>query len=386
MEWRTQSWLMDLLYGWGDDLWGLDLVTPLVVLGASLLMAAVALRVFRFVPRPLPAAVGVTWIMWLTVAYFTPRPVLFSLVLLAILLVAADSRSVRWSLPLLMWLWSGIHGGFIVGLGYLILDGLRKNDWSRFRDITSCFAVTFLTAHGLSTWGIVLDFLGNGDSLELISEWRTPDMFSLALFPFALGIAAMFFGAIRGLVKSNDLWVIVPFMLFAFTANRAVPIASLVLAPFFVAPFRNWRLSGASAPRRQSALNSAVLMMVLLVPWLVPIKGGLDQTLFAVNALRYIDDGRLFHDDAVGGYLIYSEWPERQVYIDDRAELYGDRFLEFVRTRDGSPSWEKVFDEFAIDQALLSVDDPLAQVLKASGWSSAYQDKEFVVFIETQPD
>jgi hypothetical protein len=377
---------MDLLYGWGDGNWGLNLVTPLVVIGASLLMAAAALRVLRYVPRPLPASVGVTWIMWLTVGYFTPRPVLFSLVLLAVFLLAAESPASRWTLPLLMWLWSGIHGGFIVGLGYLVLDGLRRRDSRRLRDIISCLPVTFLTAHGWGTWEIVLGFLKNGDALDLISEWRPPEMISLALFPFALAIAAMFYGAIRGRVKPADLWVIVPFMLFAFMANRSVPISSLVLAPYFVGILDGWNLSGASATRRQSILNTAVLAAVVFVPWVVPLKGGLDQTLFAVNALRFVEDERLFHDDAVGGYLIYSEWPDRQVYIDDRAELYGDRFLEFVRTRDGSPSWESVFEEFDIPQALLGVDDPLAQILRASGWSETYRDEDFILFVDTQVD
>ena len=43
--WRTQSWLADLLYDWGDRLWALDFVVPLILLGSILLVACVALRV-----------------------------------------------------------------------------------------------------------------------------------------------------------------------------------------------------------------------------------------------------------------------------------------------------------------------------------------------------
>lgn len=383
-DWRTQSWIMDLLYGWGDRLWGLELVTPLVVIGASLLMTAIALRVFNAVSKPLPAAIGVVWVMWLVIGYFTPRPVLFSLVLLAVFLLAADAPGSRWTLPFLMWLWAGVHGGFIVGLGYLVLDGLRRRDRSRLYDLISCTAVTFLTAHGWGTWEVVLDFLGNSKSLDLISEWLTPDFISLALFPFAIGLATMLAMAASGRIGRADLWVIVPFMLFALTANRAVPIASLVLAPWLVLPLRSWKLSGATADRRQTVLNAGIVLTVLLGPWLVPLKGGLDQSLFAVNALRFVGPGRLFHDDAVGGYLIYSEWPERQVFIDDRAELYGDTFHEFVQARGGSTEWEDTFDDYQIHQALLKTEDPLAEILEATGWIATYRDKEFVLFIEPE--
>jgi hypothetical protein len=103
LPWRTQSWLMDLLYGWGDRLIGLNLVTPLVVVGSTTLVIALALRVSRTISDPLPAAVGLIWIMWLAIGYFTPRPVLFSLGFLAIFLLATDDRRLRWTLPFLIW-------------------------------------------------------------------------------------------------------------------------------------------------------------------------------------------------------------------------------------------------------------------------------------------
>jgi hypothetical protein len=132
-------------------------------------------------------------------------------------------------------------------------------------------------------------------------------------------------------------------------------------------------------------LNGFVIGAVALVPWLVPLKGGLDQSLFAVNALDFANQGRLFHDDGVGGYLIYAQWPERQVYIDDRAELYGDRFAEFVNVRAGNAKWRSVFNELELSQALLKVEDPLAQILLADGWIEAFRDERFVLLKENEP-
>jgi hypothetical protein len=377
--WRTQSWLADLLYGWADRRWGLAVVTVLVLVGAILMTAAIALRVFRVLPAPLPAALGTLWVMWLVLGYFTPRPVLFSLVLLAVFLVAADDGKLRWTLPLLMWVWAAVHGGFIMGIGYLVLDGLRRKDRRRVVDVGVCLAATLVTAHGWGIWEVVVKFLGSGQALDLIAEWLTPDLISLELFPFALALVALLFGAVAGRIKRADLWVIVPFLLFAFSANRAVPIAALVMAPWFVSVLGRVPTSSKAVTAPQGLLNAVLVAALLIVPWLAPIDGGLDQELFAVQAVRHLEPGPTFHDDAVGGYLIYREWPERLVYIDDRAELYGDLFVEFVGARGGAPVWREVFARYEIDQALLKVEDPLGQVLAAAGWRETYRDDRFIV-------
>lgn len=380
--WRTQSWLADLLYGWADSIWSLETVTPLVLAGALVMVGAIGLRVYRTVPVSLPAAIGTIWVMWLTIGYFTPRPVLFSLALLAVFLVAADDQRLRWALPLVMWLWASVHGGFIVGLGYLALDGLRRRDRNRLVDIGAATAVTFFTAHGWGTWQVVLKFLRSSGELDLIVEWLTPDLFSIEHFPFALAVVAMLVGAINGRIIKRDLWVVIPFLLFAFTANRSVPIAALVLAPWFVSGLARASRPGSQVNARQSAFNAGVIVAVVVVPWVVPLEGGLDQELFAVEAISHLEPGRAFHDDAVGGYLIYEQWPERLVYIDDRAELYGDDFADFVDARGAVPGWRYVFARYGLSQALLKITDPLGEVLIAEGWTETYRDDRFRVLVQ----
>ena len=386
--WRTQSWLADLLYGWLDQRWGLEAVMPLVLTGSLLLMGCVGLRLYRWLGDALPTAIAVVWVMWLVIGYFTPRPVLISLALLALFLVMADDRRLRWALPLVVWLWASVHGGFIVGLGYLVLDGLRRRDRSRLIDLAAATGVSFLSAHGWGTWEVVLAFLGSGDVLDLIVEWRTPDLISFQLAPFAIAIAALIIGAIRQKVHSTDLWVVLPFLLFAFTANRAVPIAALVLAPWFAAilvPASRPSVPDRAVPRGspvQNYLNLALIGAVLILPWVVPIEGGVVEERFARQAIRHLSSQATFHDDAVGGYLIYAEWPERRVFIDDRAELYGELYSDFVNARGGRPVWRSLFHDYKLEQALLKLDDPLYQILTAEGWRETYRDEVFVVLVD----
>ncbi len=379
--WRTQSWLADLAYGWADNRWGLAVVTPIVVLGALLIVGSIAVRNYRVLRSPLAAALATTWIMWLLIGYFTPRPVVFSLGLFALMLVVADEERLRWALPPLMWLWASIHGGFVVGIGYLVLDGLRRRDRRRIVDVAAVTLVTLFTAHGLGTWQVVLQFLGNGEALDLIMEWLTPNLISIELFPFLLGIIAILVGAIRGRVTMSDLWVIVPFLGFSFTANRSVPLAALVLAPWFVTSLMPLAKKATSTTRVQGTLNAAIMAMVIVLPWAVPIEGGLDDEFFAVEAVEHLQPGPAFHDDAVGGYLIYSKWPDRLVYIDDRAELYEDDFIDFVKARDADETWREVFARHDINQALLKHEDRLSQVLLAEGWEAVFEDDRFVVLV-----
>jgi hypothetical protein len=80
-------------------------------------------------------------------------------------------------------------------------------------------------------------------------------------------------------------------------------------------------------------------------------------------------------DDSTGGYLIYSEWPDREVLIDDRAELYGVEFMKkFVQTRDGNPVWQDLVSEYEIGQALLHSDSGLVRALREAGWRVRYEE------------
>ena len=91
-------------------------------------------------------------------------------------------------------------------------------------------------------------------------------------------------------------------------------------------------------------------------------------------------DRHLFHDDGVGGFLIYEEWPDRLVYIDDRAELYGaEMLLEYNEARQGR--YEDLFERYGFDAALSRAHWPLTEVLDADGWTRAAEDEEFIVFL-----
>ncbi|MBT8165329.1 MAG: hypothetical protein HKO63_08640 [Acidimicrobiia bacterium] len=381
-SWRTQSWIADLLYGtlerWTGDL---SWVWPLVALTMTMTLVMVGLAVYREAGNPLAVAIVLFFTAWLVLRTLVPRPVVFSHLLLAALVVVLAQRRLRWVIPLLLWVWAGLHGSFVIGLGLIVLEALRSGRRELWGLLGLSAVSVSLTAHGLALWGVLGEFAASRGALDLIQEWAPPDLTDLSAAPYALFIGALLFAAARSRISPRDLIVVLPFLLFGLTSYRALIPATLVLAPWVARA-----IEIPTAPRRieSGLLNGAIAALVVVTAvWLGWERAGSypDDELFPVSAIAALDPGPLFHGDAVGGYLIYEAWPDRLVYTDDRAELYGEeRFEEFVDARAGRPVWREVFDRHGIDQALLSADSTgLQEVLSASGWYERYRDPEFVV-------
>lgn len=385
-SWRTQSWIADLGYGLLERTFdGLGWVWPLVAATMVVTLMLVGIAAYREAPNPLVVAGVLFFVGWLVLRTLVPRPVVFSHLLLAALVVALSRRRLWWAVPLLLWVWAGIHGSFVIGLGLVVLEAVRTGR-RELAGVAGLSAVTVsLTAHGLALWGILLKFAENRGALDLIQEWAPPDLTDPSVAPYALFVILIVAGAARGRIEPRDLILVVPFLLFGLTSFRALIPAVLVLAP--------WVARSVSFPARARREEAGALNVAIAVGLLVAaVWAGFtraetqpDEELFPVAAAAALEDGPLFHGDAVGGYLIWAEWPDRLVYTDDRAELYGEkRFQEFADTRAGLPVWRAVFATHGITQALLSADaSGLQEVLAASGWAERYRDDEYVLLSET---
>jgi hypothetical protein len=90
----------------------------------------------------------------------------------------------------------------------------------------------------------------------------------------------------------------------------------------------------------------------------------------------------VFSIDAWGGYLIYRMYPEREVVVDDRHDLYGsDRIRQYVILIHAEPGWQNVLKVWQIQEVLLPTDSTLANLLRElpQDWRVEYEDKVAVV-------
>ena len=380
--WRTQSWLVELGYGLLER-WtgGLGWVRFELVVIASLTYLLLTLLVYRKCRNLLATGLLMAAFTWLALAFEVPRPVLFSGLFLAMLVAVLDD-DLLWPVPLLMWVWAAVHGSWILGIGYVVLHSLAtRRSRRRTAEVlgVSLVAVS-VTAQGLGVWQILWEFFRNRDALSYISEWATPDVLSIQLIPYLLVLLLLMVAATRGHLATRALWIVLPFFVFGLSAGRSLYPAMLVLMPFASMGWpERWRWREARSSPREAVLNLIAATVLVMVP-LVILAGassGVDPKRFPVTASKYLAPGPAWTDDGTGGYLIYSEWPQREVFIDDRAELYGATMLgEFVDSRRGAPEWQDVMAKYDIKQALVGAHEGLVRALRDAGWVVRYEEAD----------
>jgi hypothetical protein len=380
--WRTQSWLAETLYDWAETVTGgLGFVPFMLVLVSVVTFATIGLVTYEKSASVPATAVALVLSVLALVSFFVPRPVLFSYMLMALVVLAWSRKSTRWALPFLFWIWAGVHASFAIGLVYVALSLFMEREWGEIPKAVVAGLATLATAQGLGVVGFLLEFGANRDALQYLTEWRQPGLLDASFLPILGGLVLIVIAAFRGHIQSRHLWLIVPFTLLSLTSVRAIPMAWLGMLPVVAAALRGLEIGSKTALRKGPAL--VLGGAIVLLPFLLLGQGGLDSTRFPVDARHELAEVPTFHDDVVGGYLIWAEGPERQVFIDDRAELYGDRLGEMVEVRSGETPWEPVFERDGIEQVLLRVDEPLIADLEENGWSRVYEDDDFAVLRAT---
>lgn len=379
--WRTQSWLAELLYSGleaatGTVAWAPAMVT---IIGIAT-MALIGIAVYGATKSMFATALWLFIAVWLAAPFANPRPVIFSYLLLAALvLVLRLEDRLLWAVPALIWIWAAVHGSWVLGVGLLVLVAIRRRSW-RVASLAavSLVAVSF-TAHGLGVWQILVDFMANRDALEFLVEWSRPDFFDIVQGPFLLVVAAVVVAFVRRRIPASDLWIVVPFLLAGFTTQRTVFPAAIVLLPYAALAVDIKVPVGSGRRNSRVAWAMAVVVMAIGVGVLLLPVDTFDYERFpSDDVLASLETDRFFHDDAVGGYLIYRDWPDDRVYVDDRAELYGAEFFEEHRAaRLGT--YQELFDRYRMTEAIVRPRWPLEDVLRRDGWTATYEDEFFVV-------
>jgi hypothetical protein len=110
-----------------------------------------------------------------------------------------------------------------------------------------------------------------------------------------------------------------------------------------------------------------------------------DPDRFPVTAIPVVgpsNSQRIFASDQWGGYLIYRLYPSKRVFIDGRADVFGQELSNTsVAILNARHDWRHQLDRFAVDMVLIKPDAPLATVLKTSpGWRMLFDDGKAIVF------
>lgn len=422
LPWIDASWGFDLLTGVAYRLFGLAGLPFLFVL----LQIAVAIAFFalalgeskKFWPAVILAAVAQCCI-----APMALRPALCSIVLLAFELAlllrvrrTADPRALFW-LPLLFLLWANLDRQFSYGLMALALFCIAAVIQQLCRrcgvawletgapDIPigilavsagASLLATFVSPYGYRVHQLLWQTATNSTADRYFPQlhsmrFRQPQDYLLML----LAMTAFF---ALGRRRSRDIFLISLLIVSAaisFRMQRDAWLVAVVSVAIIGNAFgeQHQKEIRCRSRRLEIRLTSAFVLLVLIA---VTLHLASQRSLlskvsenFPVRAADYIRQNHLaqplFNPYDWGGFLTWY-LPEYPVYIDDRADLYGDEIdVPYFKLMQAEIPLQSHLGFAQAQTILLEANSPLGQALSTlPSFRVAYKDEHAVVLVRAQ--
>jgi hypothetical protein len=413
----SHEWLSQVIYQMVYSVAGLP---GLVVLAATLLASTFFIVYSYLVKRlsiRLPVLFIVAWGAFATSLNWAIRPHLFSMFLLAIWLVWADrlrrgEEISIWRFPLLMLVWSNLHGVFIAGVlalfafavGWLV-DHLFSQDKNLntgkrlWLALILSIAASVLNPGGAGSWFSILGFVNNQYLMSRMLEANSPNfqLPELRIF-FLLLVFSIFLLAVkRGKLSNGQGFLLAGFSAMSLMAFRNVHLYGIV-APFVLAEaltdLRNIPIVGrleATLANVEDKITGAFYPVVTVVVLgtlviLFPISKMIYQfepQTFPVNAVRWLksnpQSGHMFNDLNWGGYLALNLHPQQKTFVDSVADVTGEVTMDYETILTINNGWENLLQEYDIEWAIIETDSPLTRALVNNQWEVLYEDETAVI-------
>jgi len=420
-DWVDHEWLLNLttyeiFYNFGYLV--LTIFFALVIILTLVLLNIVIYKYFPQVPVWLLALLQLFGLI-ASLPHFGVRMqefgLLFILLELWIIIEFTNRKSWKllfWFLPL-FYLWSNIHGSFLLGLGllfsWLIIkfteNRLYLSEWKKYFSDSQIFSspqlllvlvflgcsflLTFFTPYGLELYSF-LGTYGNTFYLKVIQEWRPQYAFPLnywqlsyLFFLFFVSILHIcdFFISKNKKIYLWDLFLVIFFLVLAVKSRRHFPFVVVATLLFLVKTlFFSFNMDKIKINIPTKRLKYLVLFCLSLVclaqfskltiisdPFTsYCLKYPCGATNFLISEKKY-HDLNIFNQYGWGGFLIWA-YPEKKLFIDGRipqTEYAGHTFLEeyyefFYKTAD----FENKLNQYNIKLVLTSTNDEIIKVRK----------------------
>jgi hypothetical protein len=362
--------------------------------------------------------------------YWSARPYLISFLLAAVFVWFFEGyqRTIRknlWAIPALMVLWVNSHGAFLIGFliwGCYFIDALlqwivkvRKKEETAeiFIRAKHLFivgiligAALFINPQGIDLLSLPFTTVSRGAEQLYIEEWQSPNFHETRMQPFAVLLILTFSAMALSKRRSTTAEILLTsgFGLLGLFSARFISIFAVVVPVVLVRHadevLANWgekleirvnvQLDRSPSPvlgwiNRLLVLLLAMVVMYkasLVMPWDSNFE--IFRESLPVDAVEYIKsqrpNGRMFNSYNFGGYLIWA-LPEYQVFIDGRADLYGDELIfEWLNIIQGGEGWREPLDKWGVGFVLVEPGIPLIKKLEDSDWELVYADEVAVVY------
>jgi hypothetical protein len=417
-NWVAHEWLSEVVF---FELWKHGGFAALIVFSSVVTTAGFMLLYFRCHTHRRWAAAATALGGLAAAPAWGVRPQMFTFTLASLLLWLVDAGQKRpkllfWIPPLFL-LWLNLHAGFAVGLALLLAYGLGllwetaigDTPWQISRKPLLRIALLFLVSLGIvplnpadgQLYQYPFATLHSAGMRAFISEWFSPDFHQWHYFPVLLVwlLVVVTFASSRSRPNGRIIFPLILTAAASLDAARHIPIFLLLAIPVIATLASNWASPAKPTisrtwERSRPVFNLAVIILMAgfaIAKWATVARDQAEQESellprAAVESLPLTPDStRILAYYDWGGYAIWRLYPRYQVFVDGRADLYGDNLLkQFETTVSLHDGWREILDRWGVNTVLLPTNCALAQALMINpDWRLAFNDSKAIILVRS---
>ncbi|MEJ5328532.1 MAG: hypothetical protein WHT07_00065 [Desulfobaccales bacterium] len=394
--------------------------------GLHILKYAVGLTTIWFLYRtavlrgahPLAVVVLFLPILPLFRAFYNPvRPQVFTFLFVAIFLYLLERARLLgqyWPLvwvPVIMVPWANLHGGFVAGLGLLLLYAVgealsRRVFWPYVLALGAGILATLINPYGLQYWHYMADALAM--PRPMITEWMS--MFHYANYVkketslwHAVSFPILFFAlmAFSGFLMWRSRWreftpsiVLAVGLILAVKHVRHFILFYCFILAYLPICFKPYVEDLSSRPGlqdlwRKTLVRQGCFALILVVtvtlattfirqgPWALTFPSysqkGKTGMYYPLDIFDYLEreqlSGKLLVEFVWGEYVLWRFHPRITVALDGRFEtVYPPEVVnDYFAFYSGLPGWERFLEKYRPDFILIKDHGKLVELLQSQG-------------------
>jgi hypothetical protein len=323
-------------------------------------------------------------------------------------------------IPIIMLIWTNLHGGFVSGLGLLAIYGfgefLNKRPFKKyFITLIPTVLVTLINPYGLNYWYYILE--ATTMKRPNITEWMSTNLFGSILswkgfkVVFVISLTSVIFSFIKNRPKYKDLDK-VKYLLLGVTLYLALkhikhqPFFGIVAGSFLYHDFYNifftikeYIICRFGEKWEKILKNAALVKNVILYSFIIvggsllmfsnPVNIVVPADIYPIGSVEFIRQNNLsgnlvtlFH---WGSYATWKLYPNCKVALDGRyEEVYSNEIVKMVGDFIYNYDQKSLIPMKKLNTDLLLLDktnDSYAKIVKDKYWRRVFEDDISGVFI-----
>ena len=332
------------------------------------------------------------------------RPQMISLLLTSLFIFLLDGYRREGKLifliplPLITLVWVNLHAGYLLGLSLIFINICgslteillaefqknRKNAklptiksiFTQVCMLFACILAALANPNGIKIILYPFQTLTSPSMQMLIQEWFSPDFHQMMWQPFALLILVIIGAGMvsRKPISPTNILLSLVLGYSALRSMRNVPLFAIAIIPVLsdqVGSLLKLPTDQRAPSRLFRIMTSILILGMVLVTSLRIIQVVREQPITEADnfpkasvdwLLANRPKGSLYNSYGWGGYLIWRLYPIYQVYIDGRADVYGDKFIfDYTGIYHLENNWENQLIDHSIRVVLIESECPSRQ-------------------------